>query len=54
MTPFGVGYYSDNRVKYRRPVYVPSWEKQVVWEHDISELKNVVSGSFYIGIWIVL
>ncbi len=52
MTPFGVGHYSDNRVKYRRPVYIPSWEKQVVWEHDISQLKDVVSGSFYIGVWI--
>ena len=52
MTPFGVGFYSDNRVKYRRPVYIPSWEKQVVWQHDISELKDVVSGSFYIGVWI--
>ena len=30
MTPFGVGYYSDNKVKHRRPVYIPSWEKEVV------------------------
>ncbi|MFD1163705.1 MULTISPECIES: PNGase F N-terminal domain-containing protein [Hwangdonia] len=52
MTPFGVGFYSDNRVKYRRPVYIPSWEKEVVWEHDISQLKDLVSNTFYIGIWI--
>lgn len=52
MTPFGVGHYSDNSVKYRRPVYVPSWEKQVVWEHDISYLKDVVTNTFYVGVWI--
>lgn len=52
MTPFGVGHYSDNSVKYRKPVYIPSWEKQVVWEHDISQLKDLVSGSYYIGVWI--
>ncbi|MCF7567853.1 N-glycanase [Sabulilitoribacter arenilitoris] len=52
MTPFGVGHYSDNRVKYRRPVYIPSWEKQVVWKHDISQLKKLVSNTFYVGVWI--
>ena len=52
MTPFGVGHYSDNQVKHRKPVYIPSWEKQVVWEHDISDLTATVSGTFYIGIWI--
>ncbi|WOD42669.1 PNGase F N-terminal domain-containing protein [Hwangdonia lutea] len=52
MTPFGVGFYSDNSVKYRRPVYIPSWEKEVVWEHDISQLKDLVSNTFYIGVWI--
>ncbi|HUH28494.1 PNGase F N-terminal domain-containing protein [Gelidibacter sp.] len=52
MTPFGVGYYSDNKVKYRRPVYIPSWEKQVVWEHDITELESLVTGTFYVGVWI--
>jgi len=52
MTPFGVGHYSDNTVKYRRPVYIPSWEKQVVWEQDISQLKSLVTNTFYVGIWI--
>ncbi|MBO3098743.1 PNGase F N-terminal domain-containing protein [Gelidibacter pelagius] len=52
MTPFGVGYYSDNKVKYRRPVYIPSWEKQVVWEHDITDLESLVTGTFYVGVWI--
>ncbi|WP_432221040.1 PNGase F N-terminal domain-containing protein [Flavobacterium sp. TMP13] len=52
MTPFGVGHYSDNKVKNRRPVYIPSWEKQVVWEHDITDLESLVTGTFYVGIWI--
>ena len=52
MTPFGVGYYSDNSVKYRRPVYVPKWEKEVVWEQDISQLEAVTTGTFYIGVFI--
>lgn len=52
MTPFGVGHYSDNKVKYRRPVYIPSWEKEVVWEQDISQLKSLVTNTFYVGVWI--
>lgn len=52
MTPFGVGHYSDNKVKYRRPVYIPSWEKQVVWENDITDLESLVTGTFYVGVWI--
>lgn len=52
MTPFGVGYYSDNKVKYRRPVYIPSWEKEVVWEQDITALESLVTGTFYVGVWI--
>lgn len=52
MTPFGVGHFSDVGKKYRKPVYIPKWEKQVVWEHDISDLVSIVSGIFYIGIWI--
>lgn len=52
MTPFGVGHYSDNKVKYRRPVYIPSWEKQVVWQHDVTNLESLVTGTFYVGVWI--
>ena len=52
MTPFGVGHYSNDGKKYRKPVYIPSWEKQVVWENDISDLTSIVSGTFYVGIWI--
>jgi len=52
MTPFGVGYYSNDKVKYRRPVYVPKWEKEVVWNQDISHLEAVTTGTFYIGVFI--
>ncbi len=52
MTPFGVGYYSTDEKKHRKPVYIPTWEKQVVWEHDISDLTSIVSGTFYVGIWV--
>lgn len=52
MTPFGVGHYSGNKVKYRKPVYIPEWEKQVVWEKDITDLESLVAGTFYIGVWI--
>lgn len=52
MTPFGVGHYSDNKVKYRRPVYIPSWEKEVVWVTDITDLESLVTGTFYVGVWI--
>lgn len=52
MTPFGVGHYSDDGKKYRKPVYIPTWEKQVVWKQDISDLTSIVSGTFYVGIWI--
>ena len=56
MSPFGVGHYSDEKkypkIKYNRPVYIPKWENEVVWEKDISELESVVTGAFYIGVWI--
>ena len=56
MSPFGVGHYSDEvkypNIEYNRPVYIPKWENEVVWEKDISELESVVTGAFYIGVWI--
>ncbi len=52
MTPFGVGFYSNDSLKHRRPVYIPSWEKQVVWENDITQLADVLTGEFYVGVWI--
>jgi hypothetical protein len=52
MTPFGVGYYSNDRGRHRKPVYIPKWENEVVWELDISQLTALVSNTFYIGVWI--
>lgn len=52
MTPFGVGHYSNDKGKHRKPVYIPKWEKEVVWEHDISHLASIVSNTFYVGVWI--
>jgi hypothetical protein len=52
MTPFGVGHFSTNKDAHRRPVYIPNWEKQVVWQQDISALSSEVTGTFYIGVWI--
>ncbi|MDU8886029.1 PNGase F N-terminal domain-containing protein [Yeosuana sp. MJ-SS3] len=52
MTPFGVGHYSNETGKHRKPVYIPSWEKEVVWEKDISNLTKEVTGTFYVGVWI--
>lgn len=52
MTPFGVGYYSNEEGKHRKPVYIPKWEKEVVWELDVSQLATLLSNTFYIGVWI--
>lgn len=52
MTPFGVGHYSNETGKHRKPVYIPNWEKEVVWEQDISHLTKEVTGTFYVGVWI--
>ncbi|MDO4729532.1 MAG: PNGase F N-terminal domain-containing protein, partial [Bacteroidota bacterium] len=56
MTPFGVGHFSDEvkypNIKYYRPVSVPAWENEVVWRQDVSQLESLLTGTFYIGIWI--
>ena len=52
ITPFGVGHYSKEQNSHRKPVYIPEWEKEVVWETDISHLLKVVTKHFYIGVWI--
>ena len=51
MTPFGVGYYSDNP-KLKPPSHVTAWEKDVKWETDISHLYSLLEGGAYIGVWI--
>ena len=55
MTPFGVGYYSENDDSLsskRRPVYIPKWEKCVQWEQDITDLYPALKGEAYVGIFI--
>jgi len=52
MTPFGVGHYSNDKGKHRKPVYIPKWENEVVWENDISQLASEVSNTFFVGVWI--
>ncbi|MCM4156982.1 PNGase F N-terminal domain-containing protein [Gramella sp. AN32] len=56
MTPFGVGYYSDEEknpnIRYNRPVYVPKWEDEVVWEMDVSQLADELTGDLLIGVWV--
>ncbi|CAM1364616.1 PNGase F N-terminal domain-containing protein [Tenacibaculum xiamenense] len=52
MTPFGVGHYSNDKGKHRKPVYIPVWEKEVVWKQDISHLLNALQKEVYIGVWI--
>ena len=53
MTPFGVGFYSEDREDdHRKPVYVPQWEKEVVWETNISDFYAMLKEETYVGIWI--
>lgn len=55
MTPFGVGYYSENDDSLsskRRPVYIPKWENCVQWEQDITDLYPALKGEAYVGIFI--
>lgn len=53
MTPFGVGFYSEDREDdHRKPVYIPSWEKQVEWEADVSDFYQTLTEGAHIGIWI--
>ncbi|BDD00492.1 PNGase F N-terminal domain-containing protein [Persicobacter psychrovividus] len=56
MTPFGVGYYSQDTVqatKNRKPAYIAKWEDQVDWDQDITDrLPAVMGKEVYIGIWI--
>lgn len=52
VTPFGVGHFSSKENQHRKPVYIPKWEKKVVWEEDISHLLQTVNNTFYIGVWI--
>ena len=52
ITPFGVGHFSQDDNSKRKPVYIPKWEEEVVWEQDVSHLLNVLDNSFIVGVWI--
>lgn len=52
MTPFGVGFYSDNTKVGRKPVYVDSWAKQSIWQQNISHLASELQNEVWIGVWI--
>jgi hypothetical protein len=55
MTPFGVGYYSDNDNKLsskRRPVYIPKWADCTDWQQDITSLYPLLEDEAYVGIFI--
>ncbi|MEM6685321.1 MAG: PNGase F N-terminal domain-containing protein [Bacteroidota bacterium] len=53
MTPFGVGHFNDHeRVKDRKPVYIPKWENEVRWSQDITHLLPLLEGEVYIGVFI--
>lgn len=51
MTPFGVGFYSEG-MDLRKPVYIPKWADNVLWEEDISDLIGEFQGEVWIGLWI--
>ncbi|MGI9532075.1 PNGase F N-terminal domain-containing protein [Lutimonas sp.] len=52
ITPFGVGHFSQDDKSHRKPVYIPEWEEEVVWEEDVSHLLELVDNNFIIGVWI--
>lgn len=55
MTPFGVGYYSDNNdslTSKRRPVYIPKWADCVEWQQDVTDLYPMLEDEAYVGIFI--
>ncbi|TCI94178.1 peptide-N-glycosidase F-related protein [Tenacibaculum sp. M341] len=53
MTPFGVGFFNnDERVKQLKPVYIPKWEDNVVWQQNITHLLPLLKHEFYVGVFI--
>lgn len=48
MTPFGA---ITERTRNRRPVYIPHWEEEVVWEQDITDRLPLLEGEVWLGIW---
>ncbi|WP_299885088.1 PNGase F N-terminal domain-containing protein [uncultured Lacinutrix sp.] len=53
MTPFGVGHFTnDERVKDRKPPYIPHWEENVKWSQEITHLLPLLENEVYIGVYV--
>ncbi len=53
MTPFGVGHFSQSdKLKERKPVYIPEWENNVHWQQDITDRLSTLEGEVWLGVWI--
>ena len=55
MTPFGVGFYSNNNdtlTSKRRPVYILKWEDCVQWQQDITDRYSLLEDEAYVGVFI--
>ena len=53
MTPFGVGFYSeDPNLQLRKPVYIPKWENKVVWIDNVTQLLSELEGEVWVGVFI--
>lgn len=51
MTPFGVGYYSNDTLK-RKPVFVDGWAEDVSWSQNVTELRSRLQGNVWVGAYI--
>ncbi|MEG0948627.1 MAG: PNGase F N-terminal domain-containing protein [Bacteroidales bacterium] len=51
MTPFGVGYYSNDTLK-RKPIFVDGWAESVEWSQNITEYRSRLQGEVWIGAFI--
>lgn len=54
MTPFGVGYYSNDSITNakRKPVYIDEFAPFVEWEQDITDRYSLLTGEVYVGAFI--
>jgi hypothetical protein len=51
MTPFGVGYYSNDTLG-RKPVFVDGWAEQVTWKQNVTHLRPRLQGDVWVGAYI--
>lgn len=51
MTPFGVGYYSNDTLK-RKPVFVDGWAEKVEWSQNVTEYRSRLQGEVWVGAFI--